>query len=610
MTTEIINTQDQAQELDPVELLAETRRVIERDLSTLKLAIKEANKELRKIEKLDEQYVNDKTERLTVQRQSIEQLTKQKTDLELDLKDLTRTGEDENNEAVAAAMLQIKQNLLSNDNSIAYIIKDDEFVYITDMSTVKELINVQIVRLKPTMFVEDLASRLKLKTWHLKVPLIKDLFYTENRSFLLSRYSVNPGAWDSSRVYLPFKHMEKYFIDHVELTDAELATGRESIIYFDMLMYSLSGGKKENQDHLEKFILHKVINYRKQSTTPDLVIVGHVGGNGKGILQMLIRLMFPQQCSGKANAKTLNGNFNAIMMGKLIVFFDDQDSKEIPLEIVKQLAGSDTMIYEEKGKDQFEGEKTHSSAWFANKMPFRLTPGGQEGGVDRRFSIMRTNITFLESIRHHYAQTTGEEMSVEHSKEVAELIVSKHLFNRVNIAAWFQHLQAKHPEVDANYTLKALHGEDYHYFLEDQQNSYETIFHQLVKPVLEVNGCVPIFVIKELIRHLDGRSVGDKTIFTKMVELCSQNKFDVVTDRSRLTIVNNIRSQISKQCSVIHLKNNDWIKEFDWPRVSKSPYTGTTIGDLIKEDDLTFGNGFYSRAEDSLFEEENDPDFE
>ena len=40
-----------------------------------------------------------------------------------------------------------------------------------------------------------------------------------------------------------------------------------SLKYFDWLMYSLSGNKKENQDHIEKWILHKIINYKKATTS-------------------------------------------------------------------------------------------------------------------------------------------------------------------------------------------------------------------------------------------------------------------------------------------------------------------------------------------------------
>jgi hypothetical protein len=438
--------------------------------------------------------------------------------------------------------------------------------------------------MNPRSFIELLANDLKVKSWHLPIPRVKDLFSAQNRTYSISRYSIDPTLWKKESVYLPITHMEQYFIDKL----AKEYDGVEYDPAFEYLMYSLSGGKAENQEHIEKWILHKIINYSKAVTTPDIVIVGHVGGNGKGIIQAMIRLMFPSMLSGKANSKTLNGNFNAIMLGKLIVFFDDQNSKEIPLEIVKQMAGSDTLIFEPKGKDQYEGEKTHSSAWFSNILPFPLTPAGQEGGVDRRFSIMRTSITFLESIRTHFKEVSGVDVTIDESKDLAETLVSDVLLDRTEIAKWFAYLMKKHPEVNTKYTLKPLHGEDYAYFLDRQKTSFDTVWFGLVQPVLKDGGCVPTFVIKELCRHIDGRVYPDKTIASKMKDIASQNKIDIDFERARIVISPSMNTT-AKQCSIIKAKGTS-PKEFDWSLVSNSKYVPVSIGkELIEEDNLVFG---------------------
>lgn len=527
---------------------------------------------------------------LDAKQQQLDQLHTQMLDLDEELREINAAQRQEMEEKIEHALAVVNGQYIQQDATAAYIIKDQEFVYITDYSTTPEKQNVQVCNLEPNKFVEVLANDLKLCSWHLPVPRLKHLFSQVGRTFHISRYSIDPKLWKDEKVYLPIRHMEQYFIDKFELTPEQMAKGQEAIKYFDWLMWSLSGGKQENQDHIEQWILHKILNYHKAVTTPDLVIVGHIGGNGKGILMAIIRLMFPATLSGKANSKTLNGNFNAIMMGKLIVFFDDQNSREIPLEIVKQLAGSETMIFEPKGKDQYEGEKTHSSAWFNNKLPFPLTPAGQEGGVDRRFSIMRTNITFLESIRKHHAEESGEEPTVEESKEMAEVIVSDYLLNRVCVAAWFQELRRRHPQVDQHFTLKALHGEDYNYFLATQQDSLEQIFHGLIDDCLRSGECVPIFVIKEVLRHLDGKAPGDKSLGKKVTEICSQYKHDIVIERVMIDIKSDQR-RIKKQCSVVRLKGPNWRAEFDWDRVSDQPYTGKVLTgqELIPEENLMFG---------------------
>ena len=271
--------------------------------------------------------------------------------------------------------------------------------------------------------------------------------------------------------------------------------------------------------------------------------------------------------------------------------FDIQYSSKSVLEVVKQLAGADTMIFEPKGKDQYEGEKTHSSAWFNNELPFRLTPAGQEGGVDRRFSIMRTNITFLESIRY-YLEHEGVEVNVEQSKDLAEVIVSEKLLNRNVIGKIFKMLEQRHPEVDENYTLKPLHGEDYQYFLEQQANSLEIIWKDLVTPIIQAGGCMPAFVIKELLRHMEGRVPSDKALNKRIIELSQQYKVDVSNERITIDI-RSPKITIKKQCYIYRPKDTKkWTDHgFDWNLVSNLTYTGDQPKDhpLIHEDNLVFG---------------------
>jgi hypothetical protein len=574
---------------DPVEQLDDLKRVIQGKIAAQKTLITTAKKSYRDTEKLKLEDHPDKTEKLKNKFDEITALNERLFELEADFKELNRTRDDENEEKIQAALHVVAGNWIDKDPSAAYIIDEQEFTFIREYSSTGTKQNVQLRKMEPPRFVELLASELNLKSWHLPPHRVKDLFNDMGRTFHMSRYSIDPVRWKNNEVYLPIKHMEKYFINNMELNLEEQS--KDDLRYFDALMYSLSGGKKENQDHIEKWILHKIKNYKKATTTPDLVIVGHVGGNGKGILQAIIRLMLPAMLSGKANSKTLNSNFNAIMLGKLIVFFDDQNSKEIPLEVVKQLAGADTMIFEPKGKDQYEGEKTHSSAWFNNDLPFKLTPAGQEGGVDRRFSITRTNITFLESLRLMFKRDDNLDMTVEQSKDAAETIVSNILLNRISIANWFKMLEQRHAEVDENYTLRPLHGEDYQYFLAKQESSIEKIWKFLVIPVVEMGGCVPLFVIKELLRHMEGKELSDKTVRTKIDAVATTSKLEVDLERTRIDI-RSPKITVKKQCTVIRPKlDSDWRDQgFDWNLVSNLTYTGDTpIGhELIHEDNLVF----------------------
>ena len=582
------NTTPIDDETDPSAQLEQLKKKIKGEISAAKILQRRENKALRELEKVSEDLVPDKQDRIEKQHQVLNDIQNQIDDLQADLKAAERTAKDDKEEQVQDALNKLKFGFIDQTPSAAYIISDKEFVFTDNYAVNQVKLNAQLVRMTPETFTVYAANKLGVAHYNLPIPLVIDLFNNCNRSFLYNRYSIDPEKWGKD-VYLPFEHLKPFFINEFNLTPEQDQETEESLKYFDWLMYSLSGNKKENRDHIEKWILHKIINYKKAITTPDIVIVGHVGGNGKGILQAIVRLMLPAMLSGKANTKTLNGNFNAIMLGKLIVFFDDQNSKEIPLDVVKELAGSDTMIFEPKGKDQYEGEKTYSSAWFSQTLPFRLTPAGQEDGVDRRFSIMATNITFLESIRKHMEEETGEKVTVEESKALAEIIVSKHLLNRVCIAKWFKHLAAKHPEVTNDYTLKALHGEDYRYFLKQQETIIEGIFKRLIVPVLEKGGCVPVFVIKELTRHFDNNAMPDKTINKVITTLGAQYKVNLQLTKARIDIVSRTAT-VKKQCVVVHLTDNWAHKAFDWSLVSSTPYETIQMPgrDLISKDSLNF----------------------
>lgn len=511
-------------------------------------------------------------------------------DLEADFKDLNRTRDDETEEKIQAALHQVATEVIDKDPSVAYIIKDKEFITVVENSTVREKQNVTIDKYDPTSFIQLLAAQTKLKSWHLPVHRVVDLFNSRDRSYKMTRFTIDSARWNKD-VYQPIEKMREHFIDRLSLTTAEHETAAANVHYFDWLMHSLSGGKEENKEHIERWIVQKIVNYNKAVTTPDLVIVGHVGGNGKGIIQAIVRIMLPAILSGNANTKTLTNNFNAIMLGKLIVFFDDQVSKEIPLDVVKQLAGSDTMIFEEKGKDQYNGEKTHSSAWFAQQLPFRLTPAGQEGGVDRRFSVMRTNITFLESIRKFMKQDTGQDISVEESKDFAEAIVGNVLLNRICIAKWFQKLLKKYPDMDKSYVLKALHGEDYHYFLDQQKDRIEEIFKELVLPTLDAGGAVPMLAIREILRLSHENIPHDKVLNKKLSELASQHKIEIICGGRRYIDIVGHGSRTKIQNAAIVKKGNvDSSPEFNWELVSSKPYKKPGKGqEYISEENFVFG---------------------
>jgi len=501
-------------------------------------------------------------------------------------------ADDEAESHVKTALNTVRSEVIGKDPSIAYSIKDGEFVFIGDRASTRHIQNVAMTKYNPMQFSEYLAKLLKLNISDLPHARLKQLFINNDRAFEEMRYSLNKGLWKDDEIYLPFDHYQEHFIHNFTFQDGDLEPEAAAAVltFYDALLYSVSGGKTENQTYLEKWIVHKVVNYHKQVTTPDLIIVADIGGNGKGILMGILARMFPRQLIGRANTKTLNNNFNSIMLGKLLVFFDDQDRDKYDLETIKELSGAETMIYEPKGKDQYEAEKTHSSVFFSQKLPFRLSPNGDSGGVDRRFSIMRTNITFFDSLIAKHS-----DIDAANVKAKASEIINTVLYDRVNIAIWFKHLRSKYPNIDADFELDPLHGTDYETFKEDQKDDMEVVWDRLVLRTLQAGGLVPVFVIKEMLLHLAGKEVPEKTIKRRLKELAVLNKLNIQVERKRFDIVSGaanivgLREHTNMQKSAVSVVGST-CTEFDWSEVSKGKFTGKpdSTGKYIADEEYIF----------------------
>jgi hypothetical protein len=484
--------------------------------------------------------------------------------------------DDDDEKKILVALNTVRSEMFRDFKSLSYIIKEGEFVFISDRATTRAVQNVVLSKYNPTQFVEVVANILKLHISDLPPLRVKQLFMDNQRAFEDARYTIKNSLWDSNDIFLPFEHFKEFFISNFKFEPDDIQPDDSMIIdYYDQLIYSIAGGKSENIEHIELWILQKIINYQKQLTTPDLVIVADVGANGKGILMGIMKRMIPGQLVGQANTKTLNGNFNAIMLGKLLVFFDDQNNEEYSIDTIKEASGAEDMIFEPKGKDQFQGEKTYSSVFFSQQLPFKLSSDGKNDGVDRRFSVMRTNITFFETLMKN-----DPDLNPDNIKVCVSRIVNDTLYNRVNIAKWFKHLQDKHPQVNESFELNPLHGVDYYSFIDDQKSDMDIIWERLIVPVLKnPAGCIPIFVIKEIMAHQGGKAWKESTIHKRIKELAMRNKIDLEIKRTQFDIVYGGQTVIGTRSSatarkvVVALKNPA-AKEFDWNLISEKDYDG------------------------------------
>lgn len=524
----------------------------------------------------------------------VAELTTKKSELAADLRAVCASSKDQEEENQVVALYSLINDWVPQHQSVAYIIEDDQFVVVHDYASDKpRRQNVEVKRWGATQFAEVVATDLGIQAWHLKPQRMIYEMQRIKRKYHSLRYVIDNGEWNNE-VYSPITHMEPFFIDKLA---AEM-DGTYSP-YFDWLMHSVCGGKQENIEHFEKWILFKVFHYRKVTTTPSIVCVGHCGGNGKGIIQAIIAQMFPRALTTKATEKTLSGNFNAMLEGRLVVFFDDV-ALDNCLDVIKAQNGNDAIVIEGKGKDEKVVPATATQCFFANKLPFALSPAGKDAGVDRRFSVMRTAITFLESIKKHVLEKDGVAINTADAKQLAEAIVNETYRNRVEIARWFKALMNKYPEVlDPEYVLMALHGSDYQYFVDQQISGVDVVWRDLIEPELNKGSFVPVDVVSQLIDILEGgaRRTQSRTTIKRITDLAAQNNMDITTSRVQVTYSPSVGPAV-KRGAVFH-KTGVVFKQktqqtFAWSLVSDRKYNG---GELSASE-VIIGSSFIKSHED------------
>ena len=180
-------------ELTPEEKLFELQRNIKAKVATIKMLITDKKRKITAIERLKLEDFPDKSERIKNHYEDFEKLLSELAEAEQDQKDTNRTRGDEKEEKIQAELNIVAQECVDCDPTVAYVIADDEFVFVTDYSSVPEKQNVQIRTMNPKQFVKVLAKELDLKSWHLPDYRLIDLFNSRRRTFELMRYSVDPS---------------------------------------------------------------------------------------------------------------------------------------------------------------------------------------------------------------------------------------------------------------------------------------------------------------------------------------------------------------------------------------------------------------------------------
>jgi uncharacterized protein YukE len=446
---------------------------------------------------------------------------------------------------------------LINDNHIAYIASDGKYVLITDYSKDPRRVNLkeETVTYQHLKGMLNNMARSPGKFSNFTEDDLRTVFEKAGKSYQIKTSSFHASKWNEEFVFNSLKVQSEFW--------APITTDINYNDLFDDLFYCLCGGKQENIEHLEKWIVMKRLHPEKCHTIPHLNITGKPGGNGKGIFMAYLASLFTPNSVYKGDIKELSGGFNSAWEGRIIINLDDEEEKQFPHASMKKSTGSNEIRIEPKGVNAYTVDATFSLIVTDNTGIVKLVGGGI-GGEDRRWSIIATELVLLDYLSKKYNITLHE------TKTLVEYFVTEYVENRLEIAKHFSHLVQKHDGHNMT-TLLALHGDDYDKRIEEQKDQYQEVFEQVL-PIFLDQGIIPYDFLKQIAEvMLDIKIKGNKF----------SEKFDDFLSRKGIKNVQNAdaRTKITWQGSFTGdlLKKkvrrlSDQYQEFDYSLISSVAY--------------------------------------
>jgi len=482
--------------------------------------------------------------------QEIDKKTKYVDELKIELDEI------ENAEKSAA-----KDSLtdLINQYDIAYIASDGKYILITDYSKDPRKVNLkeEVVTYHQLKGILNNLARSPGKFSNFTEDDLRTVFEKAGKSFNIKTSSFHASKWNEEFVFNSLKVQAEYWVK----PSADISYSP----YFDDLFYCLGGGKLENIDHLEKWVVFKRLYPEKCNTIPHLNITGKPGGNGKGIFMSYLASLFTPNSVYKGDIKELGGNFNSAWEGKVVINLDDEEEKQFPHASMKKSTGSNEIRIEPKGVNAYTVDATFSLIVTDNTGIVKLVGGGI-GGEDRRWSIVTTELVFLNHLSQKY------NLSMHDAKTLAEHIVLEYAENRLELQKHLSHLIQKHDGYNMT-TLLALHGDDYTRRVEEQKDQYQEVFEQIL-PIFLDQGIIPFEIVKQIAEVSLGNTIKGASKFSQ--------KFDEFLSRKGVTGVENCEYRTKMYWkddntgdvykSKVRRLSDEYIS-FDYSLVSIEPWT-------------------------------------
>jgi hypothetical protein len=155
--------------------------------------------------------------------------------------------------------------------------------------------------------------------------------------------------------------------------------------------------------------------------------------------------------------------------------------------------------------------------------------GGSNGGEDRRYSVMSTDIVLEDIlIDAGFARDAARVWL----NDLAQNLVK----NREEVARWLAHIIQKHQVQDLQ-DLPALHGEDYNNRFEEQKDAVTQAF-DAIQPEFMRQGFIPVTVLTDfVIAHTGFAKWNERSIKTRWETYLRRNKCNFTSAKEHYTIV-------------------------------------------------------------------------
>lgn len=240
---------------------------------------------------------------------------------------------------------------------------------------------------------------------------------------------------------------------------------------FDLLLQCLAGNRVPEQEHIEQSLIWKY-THPGEYMLPALVLFGG-SGTGKGLLmEHIIKTIFTIEHYVKLLHANQLKDFNETLEEAVVVLFDEAHFRD-PQEEEWLKANVMNSVASVNGKGKAR-QNVETTIWYliANNdelsSPVRVT--GEK--IDRRYSLIRTSIDFVDVLAEHLGCSAKEAADRLTTEFVPKVLNSQH-----EVGKWLNHLMLKYPNLES--PPLAWHGEDYEAVLEHAQTLDELVLEEI-----------------------------------------------------------------------------------------------------------------------------------